>query len=183
MRQDVDKRALAPDEINRLWHHGLHEERLFHDRLNYFTLLEMGLLSVCGIMYNKEPSLGFFLPFTVVALLFTLLWMVIQSRHWAYCQHVTARSKRLVPEFQITVDEFSEGSWARSFSVSKLLAQSVPALFAFCWIAFLIWLLVRSDERLAIKSDLTVERIALVVAFLAIAGLFWKLHRIERRIK
>jgi hypothetical protein len=25
------------DEVNRLWQHGLHEERLFHDRLNYFS--------------------------------------------------------------------------------------------------------------------------------------------------
>ena len=55
-----------PDEVNRLWQHGMHEERLFHDRLNYFSFLETGLLTLCVIMYNKEPSIGFFLPVAVV---------------------------------------------------------------------------------------------------------------------
>lgn len=36
----------SPDQINRLWQHGMHEERLFHDRLNYFSFLETGLLTI-----------------------------------------------------------------------------------------------------------------------------------------
>src|SRR5205085_2307982 len=32
--------ATPPDEVNRLWQHGMHEEKLFHDRLNYFSFLE-----------------------------------------------------------------------------------------------------------------------------------------------
>lgn len=140
---DEQPRPLTPDEINRLWHHGLHEERLFHDRLNFFSLLEMGLLTIYGIMYNKEPAMGVFLPLTAVALLFTLLWLIIQARHWSYCQHITERSKNIVPEFKETIESFSEGSWSRSFSVSRILALSVPALFACIWIAFLIWILVR----------------------------------------
>jgi len=49
--------TLSVDGINRLWQHGMHEERLFHDRLNYFSILETGLLSICLIMYNNDPSL------------------------------------------------------------------------------------------------------------------------------
>src|SRR6202035_72289 len=101
----------SSDEINRLWQHGLHEERLFHDRLNYFSILEMGLLTIYGVMYNKEPALGFFLPLTVVALIFTLLWLVIQKRHWSYCEHVNARIRQLVPEYKATIEAFSETSW------------------------------------------------------------------------
>lgn len=137
-------KPLTPDEINRLWQHGMYEERLFHDRLNFFSLLEMGLLTIFGILYNKEPAIAVFLPLTIAALLFTLIWLVIQARHWAYCQHITERSKLLIPDFRATIDSFSEGSWSRSYSVSRILALSVPALFACIWIAFFILILVRS---------------------------------------
>jgi hypothetical protein len=41
--------SLSQDELNRLWQHGLHEERLFHDRLNYFSVAEIGLLSTFDV--------------------------------------------------------------------------------------------------------------------------------------
>jgi len=171
------------DEINRLWHHGLHEERLFHDRLNYFTILQMGLLTICGIMYNKETSLGFFVPLTVVALLLTLLWMLIQSRHWAYCRHVTSRVRRLVPEFRLTIDEFSEGNWERSFFISKLLALAIPALFACCWIFFLCWLLVRPTDIAVPTGVITFERVAIAILGFACVWLLLKLKRLERNLR
>ena len=134
--------APRPDEVNRLWQHGMHEERLFHDRLNYFSFLEMGLLTICGIMYNKEPTVGFFVPITLVGLLFTLLWLVIQRRHWAYCVHVNARIKQLVPEYRDTLDAFP--GHRDGLSISKPLALSVPVLFAGVWVAFLVWILIRA---------------------------------------
>jgi hypothetical protein len=131
------------DEVNRLWQHGMHEERLFHDRLNYFSFLEVGLLTICGIMYNKEPAVGFFVPITLVGLLFTLLWLVIQRRHWAYCVHVNARIKQLVPEYRDTLDAFP--GHRDGLSISKPLALSVPVLFAGVWVAFLVWILIRAS--------------------------------------
>jgi hypothetical protein len=45
MKQEASEPAApSADELNRLWQHGLHEERLFHDRLNYFSAVEIGLL-------------------------------------------------------------------------------------------------------------------------------------------
>jgi hypothetical protein len=132
----------AADEVNRLWQHGMHEERLFHDRLNYFSFLEMGLLTICGIMYNKEPTVGFFVPIAVVGLLFTMLWLVIQLRHWTYCVHVNTRIKQLVPEYKATLESFPGHRDGLSFS--KPLALSVPVLFACTWVAFLVWILIRA---------------------------------------
>src|SRR5215207_3410382 len=66
--------APHPDEVNRLWQHGLHEERLFHDRLNYFAAIQVGLLGVFAILYHKEPAPGVFAPLTAVGLAFALLW-------------------------------------------------------------------------------------------------------------
>ena len=68
LHQPDDEAPPGPDEVNRLWQHGMHEERLFHDRLNYFSAMQVGLLGVFAIMYNKDPALGVFLPLTAVAL-------------------------------------------------------------------------------------------------------------------
>ena len=77
---DKSEAQLHPDEINRLRQHAIHEERLFHDRMNFFFAMKVGLLGVFAILYHKEPSPGVFIPLTAVALAFTLLWLVVQVR-------------------------------------------------------------------------------------------------------
>ena len=94
-----------PDEVNRLWQHGLHEERLFYDRLNYFSAIQVGLLGVFAILYHKEPPVGVFVPLTTAALAFALLWLRVQVRHWRYCVHVYEQIRRAVPDY---------GRWTRS---------------------------------------------------------------------
>ena len=129
-----------PDEVNRLWQHGMHEERLFHDRMNFFSAMQVGLLGVFAILYNKEPALGIFVPLTTVALAFTLLWLVVQVRHWRYCVHVLVR--RAVPEYSRTVASFV-GRTEDGLSIARPLAFAVPLLFAVIWVALLAWTIVR----------------------------------------
>jgi hypothetical protein len=173
----------SADEVNRLWQHGMHEERLFHDRLNYFSFLETGLLTICGIMYNKEPAVGFFVPITVVALLFTLLWLVIQRRHWKYCVHVNDRIKQLVPEYRATLEGFVGPGRPDGLSISKPLALAVPVLFALTWVAFLVWILIRSHAPTQVNGEITVERVGLVVLSAALVWMAWRMRRLERRLK
>ncbi len=144
MKTDQSEEAPSPDEINRLWQHGMHEERLFHDRLNYFTGIQVGLLGVFAILYNKDPVLAVFLPLTAVALAFTILWFGIQVRHWQYCLHVNAQLKRLVPEYRRTVDAFAGPGRTDGLSISRPLAFAVPGLFAVTWVSFLAWVIVRA---------------------------------------
>ncbi|MDY3556145.1 hypothetical protein R5W24_005308 [Gemmata sp. JC717] len=169
-----------PDEVNRLWAHGMHEERLFHDRLNYFSFLEMGLLTICGIMYNKESAIGFFLPITVVGMLFTFLWFVIQRRHWAYCVHVNDRIKQLVPEYKATLEACA--GKRGGLSISAPLALSVPALFALTWVAFLTWILFR-DRPAPTADGLTVERVILVLLAGAVGWLVYRIRHLERAVR
>ena len=133
-----------PDEVNRLWQHGMHEERLFHDRLNYFTAMQVGLLGVFAILYQKEPAVGVFLPLTAVALAFTVLWFVIQVRHWRYCVHINERIHHAVPEYRDTVAAFAGPGRTDGLSISRPLAFAVPALFAAMWVAFFGWVVARS---------------------------------------
>ena len=133
----------TPDEVNRLWQHGMHEERLFHDRLNYFSAVQVGLLGVFAILYNKEPAPGVFGPLTAVGLAFTLLWLRVQVRHWRYCLHVNGQLKRSVPEYTRTLAGFANGTQTDGLSISRPLAFAVPALFALTWVALFAWVLFR----------------------------------------
>lgn len=133
-----------PDEVNRLWQHGLHEERLFHDRMNFFAAMQVGLLGVFAILYHKEPSPGVFVPLTAVSLAFTLLWLVVQVRHWRYCVHVHVEMKRLVPDYARTVAAFAGPGRTDGLSISRPLAVAVPLLFAVMWVALFAWVLARS---------------------------------------
>ncbi len=131
------------DEVNRLWQHGMHEERLFHDRLNYFTAMQVGLLGVFAILYNKEPSPGVFAPLTAVALAFTLLWVWVQTRHWRYCVHVHLQIRRIVPEYGRTVAAFAGPGRTDGLSIARPLTVAAPALFAVTWVALFAWVLTR----------------------------------------
>ena len=135
---------LQPDEVNRLWQHGMHEERLFHDRLNYFSALQIGLLGVFAILYHKEPAPGVFVPLIVVALAFTLLWLVVQVRHRRYCVHVHVLVRRAVPEYGRTVASFAGPRRSDGLSIARPLAFAAPLLFAVIWVALLAWAIVRS---------------------------------------
>lgn len=175
---ESENRPATADEVNRLWQHGMHEERLFHDRLNYFSFLETGLLTICVIMYNKEPAIGFFLPVAVVALLLTLLWLVIQVRHWAYVEHVNNRIRQLVPEYRATVESFSRNG----LSISKPLALAVPSLFACTWIALFVAILIRAGSP-APEAMLTPERAVLLVLATVVGWLVLRVRRTERIVK
>ena len=180
---EADSSMPDADQINRIWQHGMHEERLFHDRLNYFSFLETGLLTICVIMYNKEPSIGFFLPVVVVALLLTFLWLIIQVRHRVYVEHVHVRIRELVPEYRATVDAFAGPGRRDGLSISKPLAMAVPALFACTWIALFVWLLVRSQAPSLPEAFLTPERAALLVMGAVIGWLVLRTRRLERILK
>ena len=126
------------DEVNRLWQHALHEERLFHDRMNFFSAMQVGLLGVFAILYNKEPAPGVFAPLIAVALAFTLLWLAVQVGHWRYCVHVHVLVRRAVPEYSRTVASFV-GRTEDGLSIARPLAFAVPLLFAAIWVVLLAW--------------------------------------------
>ena len=136
----------SPDELNRLWQHALHEERLFHDRLNYFSVVEIGLLSAFAILYNKDRPFGLLAALTGAAIAFTVFWFLLQYKHWRYCVFIYSRVREIVPEYRRTVEMFfsqtGEDKRMTAFSFSKPLSLASPVLFALTWIVFLIWVIV-----------------------------------------
>ena len=147
MDEQAAATALSVDEMNRLWQHGLHEERLFHDRLNYFSVVEIGLLSVFAILYNKDQPVGLLVPLSVAALAFTIFWLVIQYNHWRYSEWIHLRIRERVPEYRETVDKYFGERDSRdqvtAFNFSKPLLLAAPVLFALTWLAFFAWIVIK----------------------------------------
>jgi hypothetical protein len=121
----------------------MHEEKLFYDRLNYFSAIQVGLLGVFAILYHKELSVWPFVPLTVAALAFALLWLWVQMRHWDYCVHVHVQIRRVVPEYARTVAAFAGPGRTDGLSISRPLAIVVPLLFAGTWVALFAWVVAR----------------------------------------
>ena len=144
MTTDDHETPLQPDAINRLWQHGLHEERLFHDRLNYFSGIQVGLLGVFAILYHKESSPGVFAPLTAIGLAFALLWLRVQVRHWHYCMHVNDRITQTVSEYARTISTFTSTGSANGLTIARPLTFAVPLLFATTWIALFGWVVARA---------------------------------------
>ena len=132
-----------PNEVNRLWQHGMHEEKLFYDRLNYFSAIQVGLLGVFAILYHKDASPWLFAPLTASALAFAFLWLRVQTKHWRYCVHVHEHIRRIVPEYARTVATFSGPGRKDGLSISQPLAFAVPLLFAVTWLALFALVVVR----------------------------------------
>ncbi len=40
------------DQIDRLWQHGLHEDNIFNNRLNFFLVFESVLLGVVAMLFG-----------------------------------------------------------------------------------------------------------------------------------
>lgn len=148
MEEQVSENNSPPsqDELNRLWQHGLHEERLFHDRLNYFSVVEIGLLSAFAILYNKDRPLGLLAPLTVAALVFTVFWFLLQYKHLRYSLFLHSRLYETIPEYRQTIDGYfgqeAENKQLNAFSFSKPLSLAAPVLFGLTWIAILVWIFV-----------------------------------------
>ncbi|HEX8846870.1 MAG TPA: hypothetical protein VF791_19660 [Pyrinomonadaceae bacterium] len=139
--QESDKPAIPmkADEINRLWEHGMHEDTIFNDRLNFFLIFESVLLGVVGMLYSKQPPVMKSVPVVIVCLGFciTIIWGYIQARQRSTLHRLIERLEENLPEFRETHAPLAGKKWRR-ISGTWLLAYFIPFLVALVWIALLI---------------------------------------------
>lgn len=125
------------DQINRIWQHGLHEEGLFNNRLNFFLVLESILFFIVAAFINSGASRPFVLrSFTLFGLLITLVWAYVQARQRYVLKVLEQRIRDTAPEFRATDRELLRTRWP--ISNLTLLTYVVPGLFVLVWIALLL---------------------------------------------
>jgi Flp pilus assembly protein TadB len=139
--QESDKpsRQMAADEISRLWEHGLHEDTIFNERLNFFLIFESVLLGVVGVLYSRQPPVmkSFLVVMASLGLLITIIWGYIQAKHRSTLRILGQRCEEHLPEFKETHAILAGKKWRR-VSGTWLLTYLIPFLVALVWIALLI---------------------------------------------
>jgi hypothetical protein len=127
--------GLDAEQRARTWEHGLHEDKVFNDRLNFFSFLESALLGIFGVLYSKQPPApkSFLYSLAGLGIASTLIWLSIQLRQMFYLNHLASKHAEILPEFRDTLDGFSKNKWWRRFSVTPLLAIFIPILFLIVW--------------------------------------------------
>ena len=130
-----DSKQVDNEELNRRWQHGLHEDEVFNNRLNFFLLFESILLSVFGAIGGSSVrnllalrSIGLF------GAAFALLWIFVQARSLEVVVSLQAELKELDPRYRKHREKFEK----RGFSTTKLLTYLLPVLMLGLWIA-LLW--------------------------------------------
>ena len=131
-------RQLEPDQVNRLWEHGMHEDTIFNDRLNFFLIFESVLLGVVGMLYTRQPAAMKAVPIAIITLglLITIIWAYIQARQRSTLHRLIERLEQNLPEFRETYEPLDRKRWRR-LSGTLLLTYVIPILVALIWIALL----------------------------------------------
>lgn len=138
---------LDAEQRARTWEHGLHEDKLFHDRLNFFSFLESAILGIFGVLYSKQPPAprSFLFSLAALGIASTFIWLLIQLRHASYLNYLVDKHIKILPEFRDTTEDFyNNTSWWRRVDVDLLLARFIPILFIIVWTLTIIFMIVNA---------------------------------------
>ena len=134
------------NEANRLFSHGLHEDIVFNERLNFFLIFESVLLATFATLYASGkplPPWGL-AAVAIMGLVITGFWYLIQEHQLAMLQTLVERAEDLVPEYAETRQLVKERRRLK-VSANKLMARWIPAAVAAIWVllfAFAVKLIV-----------------------------------------
>jgi hypothetical protein len=137
----IKQDQLTPEEKSRLWQHGMHEDQVFNNRLQFFLALETMLFGLVALLLgnfirDENPSPVQSLIFRLVlglGLLLTLVWSYVQARQRYVFENLRNRIRKHLPEYNITRDEREKIRWP--FSNLTLLTYIIPGIFILLWIA------------------------------------------------
>jgi hypothetical protein len=134
----VVRKITKEEERERLFTHGLHEENIFHNRLNIFLVCESLLFAsvVSSLSGEHRPAPSILKLICGVGILVSLLWWVARTNKLALYKTLVTRAKAELDEFSDTLDMSKRERWRgvlQAWSGSTMLAHSFPALFTIVW--------------------------------------------------
>jgi hypothetical protein len=130
-----ESEKISDDALNRRWQHGLHEDEVFNNRLNFFLLFESILLSVFGsVSGNSSGNVWVLRSIGLFGAVFALLWIYVQARSLKIVKALIAELEGLDPLFQKHRKKFEK----RLFSTTELLTYLLPLLVLGLWAALLV---------------------------------------------
>lgn len=135
-----DTRVLEKDEMNRLLTHGLHEETVFYNRLNFFSVLQSVLVAaiVSSAPTTDTPGVFVIQAIAVLGLAVSGVWWYAQVSKLRLLNALGDRAKWRLHELRESV-MFAERYRLSPLSANRMMAHAFPMLFAGTWVAILAW--------------------------------------------
>lgn len=130
---------LSNDEKQRIFSHGLHEEGIFYNRLNFFLVFESFLVAaaVSGFSDTDIPPMGIIFPLCIVGILVSVFWWFAQVNKLILLKVLEDRITASFDEFRETVFVANQIRLFRTWSANKFLAHAFPTIFVALWIYIL----------------------------------------------
>jgi len=132
---------LNSDEKNRLLTHGLHEEGVFYNRLNFFLVFESVFIAaaVTGVSQADPPPLKIILPLCGVGVLISFLWWCAQVNKLILLTTLEERADEAFLEMKETgwIAEKRQGFLFSN--INKILAHVLPGIFIIAWLYLLVY--------------------------------------------
>jgi hypothetical protein len=142
---DVEKRGptLNEEQRARLFQHGLHEEGVFYNRLNFFLVFESLLFAATmSVLTDDTPLKDSLVTLMVVTgIAVSVVWGYAQLNKLVLLKTLEERAKVECPEFAETVRMADDRRWFPTSSANATLAYFFPALFIICWfvVLYILW--------------------------------------------
>jgi len=135
---------LSPEEIGRMWQHGLHLDTMLFQRSNLFLVAQSVLLvsftSLLSIILDPSKGVAgarLLLAARAVAafgLLLTIVWCYIGHRHLRYYSLQSSRLRMQLAEYNLLRENWRQ----RRPSSLPLVTYFLPALSAAIWLLMLV---------------------------------------------
>ncbi|HEX6041069.1 hypothetical protein [Longimicrobium sp.] len=134
--QTHDVQRLNPDQCERLFAHGIHEENVFYNRLNFFMVCEALLFAgaISGMMEDKPASRSLIVFICMIGTIVSLLWWFAQVNKLVLLRTLEHRLIETFPEIRESIEIADKRRKIPGWSVSAILAHALPALFLLAWL-------------------------------------------------
>jgi hypothetical protein len=144
VEHEANRPGVQEDVLTRILMHGMHEETMFYNRINFFILIEAllftSLLTAGGL---KRENVTIAATCGVVGILVTVIWLIVQHDKFRMFKAVSKRLEEDVPDFAQTLRVLKEMYPRGEIHATKLLAWFPAAICGLAWLGLLFYASVR----------------------------------------
>jgi hypothetical protein len=128
-------------KVDRLFQHGLHEEGVFYNRLNFFLVFESFVFAVAVTGLGKEgPPIAITRFICIVGVIISGVWWYAQVNKLVLLKALEDRIEASCDEFKETIAVANKKRIFQVWSANGILAHVFPLLFVGAWLFLLHYL-------------------------------------------
>jgi len=122
-------------KIGRLFQHGLHEESVFYNRLNFFLVFESLLfaVAVAGLSKQDATPVEIMRLIVGVGLFGSVVWLYAQVNKLVLLKTLEDRVEATCSEFKASIETANRRRVFKFWSANAVLTCTFPPMFIGAW--------------------------------------------------